>query len=385
MEATNAEHMAKENRKVILSTLKSSGPLSRAEISRKVGLSFPSVSSNVNFLIDEGYVREVGEGNNALGRKSTLLEFNAKKGCVLGIDLGRYKVNMAIADLLGNTDFFLSREIKNHGVIVPSLREIIEEGLTRSSIDLQNVCSICIGTPGVINDNEDRIILAPFAEELSKDRILKEVKKYFDCPVTIENSVNLGAIGEKWKGCGVGYKNIIYINYGIGIGSALILNNNLYTGTNGIAGEIGFLPISPDSVYHKYNDAGALEELISGHSLDDKVTKSQLGILSMKELFSLKTTESQILQDQILKDIKKYFGVVLLNITSILNPQVIILSGGIGINIGKLLISEWEETLKTNIPFIPKILISEIDSKANVYGAIRYALRNIEDAYCVLD
>ena len=383
--ATNAEHIAEKNKKLIVDTLKSSGPLSRAEISRKVGLSFPAVSSNVGYLIGEGYVSEIGEGNNALGRKSTLLEFNAKREYVLGIDLGRYKINMAAADLLGNTEFFLSEEIRSQGGIMASLRDIIDRGLAQSTIDIQRIRSICIGTPGVVSGSEDKILLAPFAEALNKSSILGEVRRHFDCPITIENSVNLGAIGEKWKGCGSGYRNIVYINYGIGIGSALILDDRLYTGANGIAGEIGFMAVSPESVVQQHEDFGSLEERISGHSLDSRIAKSGLNISSLKELFSSDTPEARLLQEQIVHTIEQYFGVVLLNVVSLINPQAIILSGGIGINIGRLLVSKWKDVIKASVPFTPEILVSEMDSRANVYGAIRCALKNMEDIYCILD
>ncbi len=383
--ATNAELIAEKNKKLIIDTLKASGPLSRAEISRMVGLSFPAVSSNVSFLISEGYISEIGEGNNALGRKSTLLEFNAKREYVLGIDLGRYKINLAVADLLGNTEFFLSEEIREQGSIMACLRDILDRGLAQSPIDKGRIRSVCVGTPGVVSGGEDKILLVPFAETLSKSGIIREIRRGFDCPVTIENSVNLGAVGEKWKGCGSAYRNIVYINYGVGIGSALIFDGRLYTGANGIAGEIGFMAVSPDSLAQQHQDFGSLEERISGHSLDDRIAQSDLGLPSLKALFSSAAPEARALQEQILHTIGQIFGVALLNIASVVNPQAIILSGGIGIHIGALLVSEWETMLRENLPFAPEILVSEIDSRANVYGAIRYALKNIEDLYCTLD
>ncbi len=384
MKSSTPEYLAEKNRKVIINTLKAFGPLSRAEISRRVGLSFPAVSSNVGFLIDEDYIREVGEGDNSMGRKSTLLKFNSDKGYVLGIDLGRYKVKLAIADLLGNMNCYLSKEIKNLGTNSPGLKDIIEESQKQSGIDAKQIKAVCVGTPGVVSDGNDKIILAPFSEGIDKNNILKEIKSYFKCPVTIANTVSLGAIGEKWKGCGSGYKNIVYINYGIGIGSAYILNDSLFTGTNGVAGEIGFMVTSPESVKKEYTEVGVLEQKISGHSLD-RLVASQTEFNTLKDLFLSDSKEAKVLQSTVINDIEKYLGSALINISSVINPQVIIMSGGIGINIGKLLVSKWETMLEANNPFPPKILISEVDSYSNVLGAIRYALKNVEDMYCALD
>ncbi len=75
---------------------------------------------------------------------------------------------------------------------------------------------------------------------------------------------------------------------------------------------------------------------------------------------------------------------MLINISSIVNPEVIILSGGIGFNVGRLLLPKWDAMLKANLPFPPKLICSDLGSEANVYVAVRYALSNIEDIHCAL-
>jgi predicted NBD/HSP70 family sugar kinase len=238
---------------------------------------------------------------------------------------------------------------------------------------------IGIGIPGVLDRNTGRIILVPFAEEWTKYNLLEGMKSRFTCPVCFENSVNLGALGEKWRGCGVPFHNIFYINYSIGIGSALIINDELFTGSNGVAGEIGYSIPSPSHIRTNFKEEGVLEELISGKALDERIKSLNLGLNSLKELFESKSEVFENLRQDILAKVKDLFFVILLASISVINPSVVILSGRIGINLGKLLKEDWEKALNAHFRFPPKLLISEQGSMANVYGAVRLALSHIDD------
>ncbi|NLJ40910.1 MAG: ROK family protein [Clostridiales bacterium] len=379
-----SESLGIENKKTIIELLRNEGPLSRADISRHLSLSFPSVSNNVNYLIENKYIHEIGEGNNIMGRKSTLLKLNAKRGYVIGIDLGRSYIRLKISDLLGNSLVTLSDKVEDKSddkKIAKQLNNLVNKAIKKSGVNFNDIMCLGIGTPGVLNKKTNRIDLIPYTTGWSSINITEGLTEIFNCPVVIENSVNLGAIAEMWRGCGTDYRNFIYLNYSIGIGSALILNRNLFTGS-GAAGEIAYTAVSPEFILEKYSDEGSLEQLISGKSIDMEIENSELGVSSLKELFSLDTPGAIRKREEILTRIQKYLGVILINISSLINPEAIILSGGIGINVGRILIPEWKKMMESNIPFIPDLVCSELGSEANVYGAVRFALENIEDFFC---
>lgn len=380
-----SRNLAVRNRKAIIELLRNEGPLSKADITRILKLSFPAVSSNVDYLIKNNYIREVGEGNNVMGRKSTLLEFNAKYGYVIGIDLGRSLIRLKVSDLMGNSvDTFTSyvKRRNNGNNLVKQLNMLIDEAIAKCNISMSDIMCVGVGTPGILDRETGKIIVAPYATGWSDINIIGIFDGIFDCPVVFENSVNLGAIGEMWRGCGRNYRNLVYIDYSIGIGSAIIINGNLYTGKNGASGEIAFAVVSPEFILKEYEAEGSLEQLISGNSIDTYIQELNIGANSLKELFELNTPEAVKIRESIVDKIEKYFGVVLTNITSIMNPEALILSGGIGINVGKLLIPKWEEMLRNNLPFVPDLICSQMGSEVNVYGAVRYALENIKDLYC---
>lgn len=376
------ESWGDKNKKLLIDLIKNNGPISRAELSRRTGMSFPAVSSNVNYLLENGYIFESGTGNNSMGRKSMLLSFNANKGYVVGLDLGRSSVSLILSDLLGEALYTISKNIDiHHGKfnIIEYLDNLIQNALLKNNINKDLLIAIGIGIPGVIDNNTGRMILAPFAGKWSNYNIVEGLRSQYSCPIVFENSVNLGALGEKWKGLGVDHANFIYINYSVGIGSALILNDKLFTGTNGIAGEIGYSIPSPSHIRSSFYEEGALEALISGRALDEKVKALKIGFYSLKELFESSDTEYNSIRNVILEEIRDTFFVILLASISVINPSLVILSGRIGINIGRLLKDEWEKALQVHVSFPPQLLVSEIGSLANVNGAVRLALSNVED------
>jgi predicted NBD/HSP70 family sugar kinase len=378
-------NLAVRNRKAIIELLRNQGPLSKADISRTLKMSFPAVSSNVNYLIENNYIKEIGEGNNAMGRKSTLLEFNARYGYVIGIDLGRSLIRLKISDLLGNSLVTLTSGVErqeNGNNLIHQLNKLIEDAIKKCNIKKSDIMCVGVGTPGILDKESGNISLMPYTTGWDNINIIEMFERKFDCPVVIQNSVNLGAVGEMWRGCGRNYQNLVYIDYSIGIGGALIINGNLFTGTNGAAGEIAFAAVAPEFIREEYTVEGSLEQFISGNSIDTYIRDLGIGANSLKELYEMNTPEAIKERDSIVNKIEKYFGVVLINISSFLNPEALILSGGIGINVGKLLIPKWNKMLRANLPFVPDLICSQMGSEVNVYGAVRYALENISDIYC---
>lgn len=376
------ESWGDKNKKLIIETLKNEGPLSRAELSRRTGMSFPAISSNIKYLLENKYVYESGIGNNSMGRKSMLISFNANKGFVIGIDLGRSRISLVLGNLLGEAVFKVSKDVDiHHGKfnIIEQLDNLIKNVLLKNEVEEDQLLSIGIGIPGVIDADTGKIILVPFAEKWGEYNLVEGLQNLYSCPIVFENSVNLGALGEKWKGLGVDYANILYINYSIGIGSALIINNELFSGSNGIAGEIAYSIPSPSYKRDSFEEIGSLETLISGKALDTRVKKMDIGFNSLKELFESDDNQFDPIREEILREIKELFFVILLASITVINPAVVILSGRIGINVGRLLKDEWEEALKAHVRFPPKLLISEKGSFANVNGAVRFALSNIKE------
>lgn len=191
------------NKILILELLRSEGPLSRAQLTRRLDLSFPCVSANVKSLLQANIITEVGSGENVLGRKSTLLKYNDTRGYVLGVNLGRSKTSTLVADLSGHplgrytTRPYSGLSAKQlMGEVTAAVDTLLEEVSLRKG-DL--LCA-AMGIPGIIDARCGTVRLAPFVDGWEEVDPAETMRQALGMPVLIENNINMGAIGEKWRG-----------------------------------------------------------------------------------------------------------------------------------------------------------------------------------------
>lgn len=375
-EAATPEKLGEVNRMLILNHLRQRGPKSRADLSRELSISFPTVSSNVRALIASDYIKEVGVGDNCLGRKSTLLAFNKERGYVIGVDLGRFKTRIMMADLLGDVivSYCEATNVADGSeAMLQNLLSMLLKVVEKSNRPKEKVQCICIGTPGVIR--EDKIILAPFLPDISSALIKKVIYSEFKTEIIIENSVNLGAIGEKWLGVGKSFDNFAFINYGVGVGAALIFNGELFTGADGAAGEVGFMVSDPTKLRNKFDEIGVMENIISRDKMQRSI--SHENFQEAVDQLIQKYKNGDIYSKMILDEIYLTIGMAMINISAVLNLEAIIISGGLGTSVGRLFENQWNDLLKNHVPFPPQIVFSEMDNQEGVLGGISVGIKKI--------
>ena len=370
------EALGESNKILILNCLRTKGTMSKADLCRHLGMSFPAVSSNVKSLIDIGYVVEVGEGDNSLGRKSTLLAYHAGRGFVIGVDLGRFRIRVMFADLLGKALSSLERptNTEDGGTgIAQELKEMLLEAVAASGKDKDSVLSICIGVPGVLS--EEGVTLAPFLPPIDLVQIKKTIGEEISAPVIIENSINLGALGEMRHGAGRNLNNFALINYGVGVGSAFIINGELYSGAHRASGEIGFMVGDPSKLPNQFDEVGVLENIISRDKIQNYIRRPDFQEEINKLIENYK--KNDVYAKVILDEIFLYIGIALINISAVLDLEAVIISGGLGNSIGRLFSEKWDEMLAVHVPYPPKLMFSELDNQEGVLGAIHVALESV--------
>ncbi|MCL2248809.1 MAG: ROK family transcriptional regulator [Oscillospiraceae bacterium] len=375
------ENIAQHNKRLILDALRKNGDMSRADLSRHLHMSFPAISSNAKGLLEADYILEVGAGDNSIGRKSTMLAFNSKRGFIIGVDWGRFHIRMMLADLLGNeiisTEAVNDSDSANVGQErITLIHDRIAEILEKSGKTKDDILCIVIGIPGIIYDGVSS--LAPFTEKFSGKEFIDVLQESFEADVILENCVNLGAIGEQWKGAGVNYKDITYIAYGVGIGSAHILNGNLYKGATGAAGEIGFMLTDPVNISNKYDDTGSLELMLSISKINHYLKSGSFNEDIIKLIQNYKDGED-LYAKLMIDEIALNFGIMLANVVSVLNPEIIIIAGGLGYNFGKLFIDHWQGVVKNHFPYAPKLVLSELNHTETMLGAVMTGINHVHE------
>ncbi len=330
---TGSKEMIRDiNSHLVLETILNEGPISRAAISLKLGLTKATISAIVADLINRDLIREIGSDDTTLGRKPILLEFCREHGHIISIDLGVDTISIFTSDLMGN-DCGLKQYPNNYGRdnIISGLIYIISYCIDNLNDTLFGVVGISIGVHGVIYNNA--VSFAPYYDYTGLP-IADTLSAHFNVPVLLENEANLSVMGEKCFCYNV--PNMIGVSVHSGIGIGIIIDNELYTGFNGNAGEFGHTIINVDGIECPCGNRGCLEQYASERAIltryADLKGLSKITIDEFIAAYNSKDEAAVMLVD----DFVRYIAVGINNVLNIFNPDVIVINSNFTINIPEL-------------------------------------------------
>jgi glucokinase len=380
--------MREINRSSILETIRVSSPISRTQIAENLQVSLPTVMRIVDELMAEGLVIEDGEREWSGGRKRKRLVFNGAQYLVIGIDLGGTKIYGALADF--NGEIHQEIRIDHHKTQAEESLEllctVIDQLIAFAETIELPVRGIGVGVPGVVQPDTGIISIAPALDW--KDYPLKaRLSERYDCPIAIDNDVNLAALGEMWFGTKEEENNLVLLTVGTGIGAGIIINGAVYGGSHNMAGEVGyFLPDRANLGQH-YPGFGALELLASGSGIANRARQSLQGVLTAEELESLTANDvfdAVHRQEEwgiaVLDETVDYLAQLIAAIATIFDPDVVLLGGGVSQS-ADLLIEPICKRLDGTLLLVPKIRASQLGYRAVVMGAIMRLLRITANYY----
>lgn len=322
--------------------------ISRADISRKSGLSKPVVSVIVNNFLSQGSVMEVREGESSRrgGKKPMLLSFVPDYKYVVGVDIGGNKLIAVLSDLDGKIVEkikFSTKSIKNENTFFELVEKAIKEVM---KIPVTEVMGIGIGVPGTVDPETGSVFYMP-AFGLRDVNLKSFVEKKFATPTFVSNDVTLNALGELWTGSARGCRNVFLTALGTGTGAGLIINNELYEGSNGMAGEIGYMITD----WSKERDLsfvfGSLESWFSGYAFEKLLSEFE-NEPSVAQMFNHSSENQKF--NEIVTVACEHLSVVIANVITLLDPDVVVITGGIGYNQYEKIISLIVPVLKKTVP-----------------------------------
>lgn len=237
--------------------------------------------------------------------------------------------------------------------------------------EYSNISAICISTSGQVNSETGIIIFANDNIPGYTNTNLKQLfEQKFHVPVYVENDVNCAALGENYFGAGKGYNDFICVTYGTGIGGAIILQNSLYKGANGVAGEFGHLLTHYDGLPCNCGQKGCYESYASTTALIKaamQVDPSYDNGIKVFEMYEKKQGNIVSIVDQWLNEI----AIGLVSIIHIFNPPAIVIGGGIMEQ--QILVdhvaSRVNELIMESFSSV-KIVKAQLGNKAGIYGAL---------------
>jgi len=357
------------NKGLVLRTIEKNGPISRADVGKMVGLTPPTISAIVKDLIERDIVQEIGKGDSSGGKKPILLKINAETAYMIAVDLGGENgIRVALMDLSYNIikeKFGPKMESLNGQKLKKSLSFLLKDFIKEINISQEKILGIGIGVPGIIDSKLKKVTDTPYLNwEMSLDDLtLEEI----GIPIVLENDVNLMALGEKTKGIAQKINNFVFVGERTGIGAGIIINRKLYKGANNAAGEAGYLFIDPKYAPKSIRDCGCLEKLASYKVIVEKARKKMGKNIKVIEIFKM-AAEGDSAALNIVQETLKYLAYGIANISCVLDPELVIIGGGISI-----LPIRFLEEMKTNIreiiPFVPKIEFSKLGEDGVLIGA----------------
>lgn len=268
------------------------------------------------------------------------------------------------------------------------LIELIDALLASPNLGNRRVRGIGVGAPGVTL-HEEGIVKWAYSLDWRDFPLKARLREHYQLPITVDNDVNLAAMGELWFGAGQNIQNMILIVSGAGIGAGIIIDGALYRGASESSGEIGnFIP-GREFLGKNYRDFGALEKVASGTGIVERARARLKSHPDGVDLESL-TAEDVFLaarQDlpwakSIIDETVDYFAIAVANLAVAFDPQVIVLGGSIS-PFADLLIEPILRCLDGALPTPPRLEVSKLGLRAAVMGAITNVLHNTSNFYVV--
>ncbi len=325
--------MKSVNKTMILNKIRLSGSISRADIAKETGITPPTVSSIVKELMDENLVKESHLGQSTGGRKPTLLQLKEDGYYVIGVDAGSKTIKGVVSDLVGN--IYSRTEVEVYSNItkeefLKSLSMVVEQLLTGYKQHMDKILGIGVAMHGVI-DVETGTSLHSVNSGLINVPIKQTIEKIFDLPVMVENNSRAMTLGEYWFTNDNAYNCFTVINIGRGVGSGLIVDNKLVHGAQGVTGEIGHVSISLDGERCSCGNIGCFETFVTGDAIVRRAKRCIANAsenLTAEEVYRLaKRGKREYIQ--ILEETGKLIGIGIVNFIHTVNPDKIVLSGGV--------------------------------------------------------
>lgn len=315
-------------------------PLSASSLCTKTHVSLPTARSVVEELIEEGAVRVAGIGDSKGGRRPILYSHTHDAYCIMAVEIGHYKAKALIFNSL-NSELTSIVEYSTD-IDDPNLEEKTQQVLEilskEAGISSDKVIATGISMPGLIDTTNgiNQTIKNPKLQNV-KERL----SSYMNMPVIIENDARMQALGEFVFGKAQKTKNALVLNWNWGLGLAMILNGQIYHGSNGSAGEFSHIRVSPSGKLCECGKQGCLQTIASARALIE-MAHDYLNRGAVSQLTGLfQKDPSQITVDAIIACAKKgdELSILLLNelskklgwglsiLIQLYNPELIVLNG----------------------------------------------------------
>lgn len=307
---------------------------------------------------------------------------------LFGIDIGGTAVKAGLFNVEGkllNKWDFATKKTENGKDILKDVAEFIKGKMEELNLSEENILGIGVGIPGPVKDNGDVLELANLG--MGYFNIEEELASLTGLKVKAGNDANVAAMGEYWMGGGKGYRNVVLLTLGTGVGGGIILNGRILAGSNGAAGEVGHIIVNEEETAKcGCNKQGCLEQYASATGIVKLAKKALSSSEEPTVLRDAKEIDARLIFDsaksgdkvalEVVDRACHYLGLATANIAQVIDPEAFVIGGGVS-KAGEIL----TETIKKYYNHFAMDALKNKDFKlatlgndAGIYGAAKLIL-----------
>lgn len=360
-----------------------------ADLGKEMDLSVPTVTKLVGELMDEGYVVDFGKQETTGGRRPNIYGVNPDSGYFLGVDIKRFRINIALINFKGDmveSKMSVPFNYENTSDSFDKLCFIINDFVDQLSIPKPKILSAGINISGRVNTETGHSFSIYFFNERPLTETFKE---RLGMHVTIDNDSRSMAYGEFMNGLVKGEKNILFINVSWGLGLGIITDGKLYYGKSGFSGEFGHLSAFDNDVICHCGKKGCLETQASGSYIHrrflEKIAEGNTSLLEKRIKNGETITQEDILDAamkedmlaiELIEEVGNTLGRHIAGLINLFNPELVIIGGVVALTGDYLLLPIKSAIKKYSLNLVSKdtaIKLSKLADKAGVVGACMLA------------
>jgi predicted NBD/HSP70 family sugar kinase len=366
------------NQRLVLDRLRGQGEATRPQIANDTGLSKPTVGQALLDLEQHGLVRAIGRSASGPGRAAVVYQTAPDAGHIVGVDIGRRVIRVAVADLDGAVVARVDQPNRSRSgtMLQRTACESVERAIAAAGLKPHDIVVTVVGTPGIPDATTGTVHRSPNLPGWERRGLLGELVGALGAggsQVMVENDANLCVVGEHARGAAQGVDVVACLTVGTGIGMGLLLNGKLFRGAHGAAGEIADLPfdrVPPGVTRHR---PGPVETAAAAQAVVSAANELGLsGVHSAKAVFGLARKGDELALRVVADEASKLAHVVSI-VTAVLDPGLIVLAGGVGRN-ADLLAEPIRRELAETIPVVPDIVGGQLGEDGVLVGAIVTAM-----------
>ncbi len=348
----NSQIMKTNNVLLIVHTIQQNAPISRSELTQRVGLTTAAVIHITNELMEAGVLVQTGRADGTHGRRAVLLDVNADAFYVLGAEVNTSEINVGLSDFRGSIVRRASAPMSvptSPEAAAAEIAALVRRVVAEAGVDAAKLLGLGLALPGPLDSQRGVMINPPNLPGWENVPICEMLRRELEIPVCCDRETNAAALAEHFYGAAIGYKTAAVISlFRLGVGGGIISGGNVLHGFRDGAGEIGHVTVDPAGPRCICGSFGCLETMVSGSALVQRAQQlyklhldggaaalENVEDLTLEDVFR-RSEQGDTVCEHVVRQAAAHISVALGSVINLYSPEAIVLAGPLPAMSGQL-------------------------------------------------